>query len=279
MTFRNIQIIVCLLLSPLFVLSQTNDSILTIKEQKKARPVYINFSAGLNQIKFRDEATSPVYYRGAVKYFSVGYRRGDQARDTEIGVDISTGKTTENVSKLNLESQITSIRFHYGRLFRVNPISSGKMNYMAGGLFNSTQNIRTNPGFMNNAVGLENFSSLMASLKATRDFSKEKNNSNRKRELSLRLNIGVMNNSYRNGYIYTNTSSVLNEPKAFSNYESKYFSGFRMSTELDYTIFLQNKNAIKFSYLWDGFKSGGSYNQFGMTNNILKATFLFGTKK
>ncbi|OHX63886.1 hypothetical protein [Flammeovirga pacifica] len=278
MKTRQVYFTVTLFLITLGLNAQNIDAV-SNKELKKSRPVYINFSAGFNNIKFRDLATSPLFYRGTVKYFEMGYRRGDKLRDTELGVNISTGSATENVSKESVESNISSFQLHYSRLYQIHPISDEKMNYMVGGLFATTTNIRQNAALMNNAVGMENFSSLMASMKATRDFSKVKGNTTLRRELSLRLNIGLMNNSFRNGYIYTNSSSVLNNASAFDGHEVKMFSGFRMSTELDYTIFLQNKNAIKFSYVYEGLKSGGDYGQFGMTNNILKATFLFGTKK
>jgi hypothetical protein len=127
----------------------------------------------------------------------------------------------------------------------------------------------------------------MGSIKITKDISRKSasvrkflffkwNKPARKRNLSFQFNIGVLNGAYRNGYAYSGQSAVLNDPKLFDDYQFN-LSGFRMSSALDYKIFLKNKNAIKLSYLWDAYKTGSDFETFEMAHHTFKFTFMFNT--
>ena len=99
----------------------------------------------------------------------------------------------------------------------------------------------------------------------------------RTRNLSFRLNVGLINSSFRNGFVYAGQSFILNEEKPFDDYQYKVFLGFRASSSLDYTIFLKNKNKIQLSYLWDAYKTGGDLDKFEMAHHTFKLTLLFNT--
>ena len=128
-----------------------------------------------------------------------------------------------------------------------------------GGQLSNSFHIRNNPSFQNNATGLEVFSTLFASGKLSWNISnKEKKRAKflfipmnfkpRKRELSFRVNLAVMNNTYRNGYAYNNNSAITNDPDVFDDYQLKIFSGYRLGTECELHRF-SRKTRMPFD--WD----------------------------
>jgi len=162
-------------------------------------------------------------------------------------------------------------------------------NIKLGGTFNSTFNHRINEKLFNNGEGVDIISTLFGSIKTTMDVSRKENKEKqflfikynlkkRVRSLSYTLNIGLVNSSYRNGFIYTNSSAPINEDEFFKGYELNIFKGFRINSSLDYTVFLHNKNAMQFSYLWDIYQTGGHHNNFEMVAHILKFSLLFNLK-
>ncbi|HKL39286.1 MAG TPA: hypothetical protein VJ894_01340, partial [Cryomorphaceae bacterium] len=158
-----------------------------------------------------------------------------------------------------------------------------------GGQFNATANHRENAALFNNDEGVDLISTLFASAKGTLDLSRKEEKSKkflfvnytlkkRVRQLSYHLNVGVVNSSYRNGFAYISPAAPLNEDDFFADYEFRVFKGFRLNSSLDYTIYLQNKNAVQFSYVWDAYRTGGHHDNFEMAAHILKVTLLFGLK-
>ena len=275
-----------LALAPLWVFSQSDT---TKKSIRKMRPAYINVALGFNFSNFRDLATSPLTYSGRPLFVGVDYLKTDQKRETEMGVSYSFGKYTAAVGENSAVSQVKVISGFYSRLYEIPAWGNEKWNLKAGGLFNVTGNIRSNGSFQNNAFGSEIISTLFGSMKATRDVSRTKQKNKkflfmkyklqpREKNLSFRLNIGLMNNTYRNGYVYSGQSSVLNKPKLYDDYQFSMFSGFRMGTSIDYTIQLKSNNAVRFSYVWDAYKTGGDLDQFQMASHVLKFALLFKTK-
>jgi hypothetical protein len=161
--------------------------------------------------------------------------------------------------------------------------------FRAGGVFGINGNLRLNPSLQNNSTGTEFFGTLSGSFKVSYDVSRTKSKEGkfllfkykrqpRKRELSFRLNPALMNITYRNAYIYTNHSPVIGDPKLLSEYEMKAFSGYRLSTALEYLVHLNNTNVIKFAYFWDGYHTGGDNDKFEMSNSIFQFSFLINLK-
>jgi hypothetical protein len=281
---KRLLILFCVL-APSLSFSQ-NDT--TLKFQRKLRPTFINASVGINFSNFRDFATSPLIYSGTPKYIGLDYLKSDENRETELGISYSFGNYKVQVEKNSSVSNVNVISSFYSRLYQIPSLSNDAWNIKAGGLINVTGNIRSNPSFQNNAWGTELIATLFGSIKGTRDVSRTKQKDKkllfvkytlnpRKRNLSFRFNLGVINSSYRNGYVYTGQSSILNDPKMFDDYKFSMFSGFRMGTAIDYTIYLKNTNALRFSYVWDAYKTGGELDQYQMASHVLKFTLLFKT--
>ncbi|MPQ48559.1 hypothetical protein GCQ56_16260 [Marinifilum sp. N1E240] len=248
---------------------------------------FIKIAAGLNSVKLRDMATSPLFYTGSLKHFELGHVKYKNGKERDLFFSLSTGVADNSTNNHTASTQISIYNLSYSKLY---PIwQQNKWDLKVGGELRNSFHIRNNPSFQNNATGLEVFSTLFASGKISWDISNKTNKrakflfipmnfKPRKRELSFRMNLAVMNNTYRNGYVYNNNSDITNDPNVFDDYELKIFSGYRIGTELNYTVFLKNKNAIRFGYEFDAYKTGGNLDKFEMANYKLKIALLFKTK-
>lgn len=261
---------------------------LSKKERRKLSPKYIGIHIGANNIKFRDLATSPLFYNGPAIYWGLSRLKADQYKEAELALTYSAGNPKTGFNENWTFSKFKRLEIYYSQLYRFGDWNSAHFNTKVGWMLNATGNFRLNTELQNNALGLEVFPTLFLSFKLTKDISRteEKNKQflffkyqlkEKQRNLSLRLNIGLLNASYRNGYVYFEQSVVLNDYQVFEDHEFKVFSGFRASTGLDYTKYLKNRNAIQISYIWDAYYTGGDLDKFEMANHILKFTLLFKT--
>lgn len=280
---------ILLLLTPFVSFSQSDStSNFSKKELRKDRPTYIGITMGLNSSNFRDFATSPLIYNGIQNYIALSRVKYNQKRESEIGLSYFFGKYENTFNEHLAISEVKIFSMYYSQLYRLNKLSSEKWNVKIGGLFHTTSNLRINESLQNNALGIEIFPTLFGSIKIGKDVSRKKAKDRkllfiryhlkeRTRNLSFRLNLGLINSSFRNGFVYAGQSAILNEEKLFDDYQFKVFSGFRASSSLDYTISLKNKNKIQLSYLWDAYKTGGDLDKFEMAHHTLKLTLLFNT--
>ncbi|SHJ52792.1 hypothetical protein SAMN04488028_101409 [Reichenbachiella agariperforans] len=262
------------------------------KIANKARPSYLEIGLGLDYSTYRDFATSPLVYRGLAQNISLHYQRMDKVRETRFGGDYYHSNTYASLVKNEVAvAAVTTLTFNFSKLYQIKSISSDKWSYKAGGMALFTGNLRANPTLQNATYGYEIFFNLLGSAKITRDLSRQTEKSRkflfikyklkpRDKNLSFQLNVGLLNHNIRNGYTYINQESLLNSGNfLFADYEINSFSGFRMSSALEYTHFLANKNALKFSYVWDAYTTGGEENQFEASHHNLKIALLFGLKK
>lgn len=281
MKIKNIALLA--LLIPTWGITQVEE------KKKEKRPTYIGFEYGISNSKFRDFATSPLFYTGKPMSLGISRTRLNAKREGKFSLTYLTGKFNSSVGQEVTQSSVKTLAFSYSKLYILPKFSNEKWNLKTGGKIYSTANLRSNQSLQNNATGIEIITSLMGSIKAERDISRTANKSKkflfikynlkeRKRKLSYKLNIGFINTSYRNGYNYSGQSSVLNTPKLFDDYQLSTFSGLNVGSELNYDIHLKNKNIIELSYNWNLYKTGGAFDQFELVNHHLKFTFLFNTK-
>jgi hypothetical protein len=280
--------IALLVLIPFLGFSQESDSVATKDNPKKNRSAYIGITTGIGFSNFRDFATSPLIYHGIPKYISASFIRANKFRETEFRISGSMGAYAISVGNETTSSATSFFNLYYSRLYRMNKISNDKWNIKLGGTYKLTGDLRSNPSLQNNSTGLEFFSTFFASVKVTNDISRKVSKNKkflwikyqvnpRKRSLSYHFNLGVVNSTFRNGYSYNGQAGVLNKTGLFDGYEMHLFSGFRLSSEFDYTIYLKNKNAIQLSYIWDAAKTGGDLDKFEIAHHVFKITFLFNT--
>ncbi|HBS11321.1 MAG TPA: hypothetical protein DEO36_02085 [Flavobacteriaceae bacterium] len=271
---RKITISLVLLVST-GVLSQ---NISSKKKLREKRPSYINIAVGKGYSRFVDFATSPLVYSGVQNYISLSYNKVDKKRETEYGFSYSFGNHKNNFNKQEAISKVYIVSPYYSQLYQLNKFNTEKLNIKVGGLLNATGNFRVNESLGNNGVGLEVIPTLFGSIKASKLFLSRRREKDKK--LAFRLNVGIINNSFRNGYVYSGQAFILNKPileSVFDDYQFKVFSGFRMNTALDFTMPLKNKNKIKFSYIWEAYKTGGEVDTFQAAHHTVKFTLLFNT--
>jgi hypothetical protein len=258
------------------------------KEIRKERPAFYNYGFDLNRYSYRDFATSPLTYAGPAGSLNIARAKIDAKRDFAYGFNIGFGLLF-NYSVTALPTMFTTSLF-YSSLHQLNVFSNKRLNLKVGGLVDVPLFVRVNSSLQNNKRGYEIIPTLFGSAQIAWDFSRTKNVSKkflwikyekkeRTRELSFRINVGIMNNSVRNGFAYLGQSGVLNEFKPFDGYSFNAFSGFRMGTALNYTLGLKNgsKNKIRFTYAWDAIKTGGSYESLEIAAHTLKCTLMFNT--
>lgn len=258
------------------------------KQIRKLRPTYLNIGIGNNSSKFRDFATSPLFYNGSAIQILISRLKKDNLRESELGLTYDFGNYSTTFNENTTVSAVKRVELFYSRLYRVNQLSSNRYNTKIGFQVNGTGNLRINEGLLNNAFGLETFANLIGSIKFTKDISRKQPKEKKigfikykliekKSDIAFRLNVGLINSSFRNGYIYNGQSGIINKADNFENYQFKIFSGFRMGSRLDYTRYLKNKNAIQLSYIWDAYKTGGELDKFEMAHHTLRFTLLFNT--
>ncbi|UXP31729.1 hypothetical protein N6H18_15375 [Reichenbachiella agarivorans] len=285
----NIQSIACYVIMTLMPLvrcySQDTDSL----DRSTKRSLYLDLGLGLGKFNYTDFGTSPLTFRGSSYAVSVNGLILDDSREIHFGLDYISGAASNVVRNEVAVSQMYSIGIHYTHMYRIKALSSEKWNTKLGGQINVLGELRYAPAMQNADIGLDVFANILASVKVTRDLSritpKEKKIwfiryklDPRKKNLSYQMNVGVINHNLRNGYAYLGQSSVVNDFQLFDDYQFHTLSGFRMSSQLDYSYFLKNNNALRLSYLWDAFNTGGDLNQFQMAYHTIKLALLFNMK-
>lgn len=275
-------VLILLLLTPLWAFSQSESQDIA----KKERSIYLNMAVGKSSSRLRDFATSPLFYEGSPLFLSVSRSKVNERRESEIGISYSFGNYTKTFEDHGARSNVKTLSLSYNQLYQLRNLSSEKFNFKIGGLFKTTTNLRLNQSLLNNGAGIEVIPTLFGSVRAQLDISRKESKKRKflfvkyklkpkTRNLAYRLNVGVVNSSFRNGYVYISHGNILNEGDFFSDYEFKVFSGFRMSSALDYTVMRANKNAIRLSYLWDAFQTAGDFEKLEMSSHTFMITFMF----
>ncbi|HBS85756.1 MAG: hypothetical protein A2W91_13360 [Bacteroidetes bacterium GWF2_38_335] len=280
---------ILLLLIPAAVYSQQPADSVSPKSIRKSRPAFINICLGISGTNYRDFATSPMIYRGSGFNFNLEFLRFDKERERMFSVSNSFGGygATSITEYTSSSAFINSIK--YTRLFKLNGLPTEKWNLKIGGSAFFTNIIRTNVNLHNNSTGFEMFHTIFISGKITRDVSRKKTKEKilffipyrrvpRQRELSMQLNLPFMNNTFRNGFLYFNQTFLSDVPQIFYEYEYKMFSGFRISSIIDYTIKLKNCNSLKISYVWDAYKTSAVPEKFEMAHHFILFSLMFNTK-
>jgi hypothetical protein len=174
----------------------------------------------------------------------------------------------------------------YSELFQIKGFLQAPWNFKAGGTISATLNQRSNGSFFNNSFGLEGIGTLFASAQLSRDVSRKETKQldwkfihftllPRKRQLSFQLNTALLNSSYRNGFAYMDQSGISNEIDRFADHQFELLSGYRLSSSLDYQIYLKNSNIIRFSYIWDAYFTKANPDRLEVARHQLMLSFLF----
>jgi len=247
----------------------------------------ISFSSGLSLSNYIDFATSPLIYSGNPFNFSLGFVHREKDKEFKTDFSLLIGYFSDRYHSGLSQSDVKIFDSDISYLQRLNSFKANKLKLFIGGDFKFTYNNRENPTLQNNSWGYEIIPTLFVSSKLVWDISRTKpkqgqilffkyNLKPRKKDLSFKLNLGIINASYRNHYIYTDADSfTTNSYDMWDKYVFKIFSGFRAGSECAYTVYLYNGNSIKFSYLWDAYKTGGDLDRLEMAHHKINIALMY----
>lgn len=296
--YKQLIFILLLLLISTQAFSQEIES-LNSPVEKAPINYYTQLSMGLTNPIYRDFATSPLFFSGiGISLNSAWLKRSDKReRIFETGFEISAQSPRVPKSDFIQPGGLAGFgqfSFFYQELWKLEALSNAKNNTKVGGAFITTQNIRGNPALQNNAMGLENFTNLMASAQWTLDVSRTETKQLNlwlfkptlkpiKRDLRFLINVGVLNFNYRPGYAYSYDSEMNGMETnpvswVFSNYKWS-LNGFRLKTQLEYITYLPNGNARSLAYVWEATHAPGKHEAFQMASHRIQYTIHFHTKK
>ncbi len=271
----------CLLYSQAPIATQTN-----VASTSKTK--FIQVGAGFDNAYFTDFATSALPYSTSAMRFDLAFLRSSARRETKMYFGFSSATFKLVADQQTFGSTVNTPYLAYTRLYQV-PLKLGeKWNFKLGASLDITGNMRMNPGLQNNAFGLEMFNTLFGSAKMSYDISRKKEKQGRfllisyhlkpkTRILSYQLNLPLMNNTYRNGYAYTNASTISNQTRLTDGYQYHAFSGFRMSSALHYDLYYPNGNILRLGYHWDAYRTAGDFDRFQMAHHYFQLALLFKT--
>lgn len=245
---------------------------------------YLETSAGTGLARMRDIATSPLFYEGLAHRFGVSLAKYTEKVDATTGFAMLNGNLSVDYNEHVAQSALTNISIHHARLYQIFRNGNDRWNFKVGGEANLNGNLRVNRALMNSAVGIEAFPTLFGAFKATKDITRATGRRGRepkKRSLSLRVNASIVGTSIRNGYSYLGIGQVIDKPGldgVLDDYRVKVFGVNALTTSLDYTFWLKNKNGWRFSYAWEAYKTNKDYADFEMASHTIRVALLFNTK-
>ncbi|MBP7220115.1 MAG: hypothetical protein KA995_06820 [Paludibacteraceae bacterium] len=277
------------------VTTSANDDIVQDKSLWKH---YFMPSVGIELISFRDLATSPLFYDGVGLAGNIAWQWERPKNETNLAMYVTSGSTSSrspisNFFQSGATSSFLSGSLYAHSLFTLPSLSNEELILQLGGAMANTWNIRSNPSLFNNGFGMESFANLFLSGKGIYDISRKhsvvqdfvlftRTLQPAKRNISLQLNIGLLNLNYRPGYAY-NADVALDgtntDPLAFllDGHVWK-INGYRLGTQLDYTKYIPNGNGHRWSYIWDIAQAPGRFEPFEMVTHRIQYTLLIQTK-
>lgn len=249
---------------------------------------YLAISYGINHSKFRDLATSPLFYYGKIRQLSLFRQKSGIKRDSEWGFTYDAGLLQSSRLDNKAFSNLKRLSLNCSRLYKIPFLDARTINTKLGYTFSAHGNFRINQALLNNSFGLDFFANILGVIKFQKDVSRKIEKQKRflfwkyklrkrKRDLACLFNVGIMNSSLRNGFVYSGQAALLNKFNPISSYQFKLFSGYRLGTQIDFTTFLSNHNALRYSYVWDVYSTGSKRNKFDMAHHTIKLTLLFNT--
>lgn len=232
-------------------------------------------------IQFVDHATSPLIYigpNGGLNYGRAYYRDG-WSYGAQLGV-VGFGATPYTGSSSSLS---TGAIFDLDAWAKFGVFRYENLQVNAGPMITGNSTVRLNPALQNNQLGFEEFRSLMAKTEVIFAWNREEAVTkgwwifNRvlppvKRDLTLGINIGLVNYNYRNGFSYIGQSVLINDFVPGDGYEHTY-AGSRLELYISKTRWTPSGNGLEWSYNFTGFNTGRDQELFGLTQHNIGFTY------
>jgi len=283
---KTINLLIFVLLPSFWLIAQERNKEAIIEEEdtfEEVRKFRELGGVGLGVVSFRDLATSPLIYRGPAIGLKLAKTKLFSNKEHKFGVDVFLGSAFASVEGETSAGFIINTDLNFSRLYTLKPLSFKGWQSKVGGAVSVLFVNRFNPDLRNNSVGFEFFPTLFGSYKLSKDFTRHlpfrKKKGPRNQHISLRLDVGLINANFRNGFAYTFHSPFYNGSNLFENHELNWFSGIRIRSIVDYILYSKNtKNAIKVSYNWAGVRSGENPDRFALRSGLLSFSYLYRIK-
>lgn len=251
-----------------------------------ANKSFIEIGIGAGNSLFRDKATSPLFYDGFSGSGSVGVLKSGITELSDLNFTYSYGLQTNDFNNTYKSATTYIMDVSYTYLRSIEKWSYKKWNFKVGGTLMSSTNFRENPALMNNSMGVENISNLMATGKVALSVPRVRAKTVKlpffkirlkqaQRELSLCFSTGLLNMNYRPGYAYNYLPQITGT--SMNNFSDYKFSvnGFRFMTKISFTSYIQNGNGLRITYLFDAYNAPGKHEPFNFAKHTFQFSILF----
>jgi hypothetical protein len=256
-------------------------------------------STSLSYARYRDFATSPLFYQGRGTNLYMGWQSRNENGEFNLGLDFLINLTLANAPKSDFYEVKTmgifsGLQGNVTYLRNLKQIKFDQYDFKVGGTLVGNQNMRLNPSLDNSSTGLESIVNLMLSAKVDRDISRRNESVTNflflsirskpvKRTLTFQTDVGILNFNRRPSYSYAYTSPIDGtNTSMFSYVWDKYswsMNGWRLRSKLEFTQFKSSGNGHKIAYTWDAMHAPGKYAAFQAAMHRFEYTILINNNR
>ncbi len=260
------------------------------KSERKARDKYLGLGIGSSFIKVRDEATSPLLYKGfEVPFVSLGYLTHSEKVIKTLETDFSFGwlKTRTQTPWYDQRNTSYYLAIRYNWLYRLPFLKEKKIRWYLGPELNINGHFRVNFKFDNSAFTFDNYNGIGFANRFELPFGYKSSEfkflgihfkrRDRNLRLSWQLSMPLASFVIRPTYV---TITNFIDPELQRKITPEQVTGgifipfaVRSQTELYYL--LHNGNMFKLSYVWSYFSHDPGYNKVQTAFHGLLFSFIF----
>jgi hypothetical protein len=271
-----------------YVDKSLTDTVLIANSYRKTNQKYIRLAITESKFAVRDEATSPLIYKGNIPGLALGFNYFSPLRIFTFDYHLSVGYlTTRNYPATDKnKAKGYNNRITLNILYNLKPRSVLKTPFYLGFNIDCIGNIRDNSKLTNTSFNYEIFCALGPSFlyEKTLNLGADAINAgllghllnNRKVKITAQGSLPLITAALRPSYIIINDflAGERNIEPAMTQivFLDKYFQA---SFELGFQYILHNRNSFKFSYQWYYYNFTSRYNPVNAVSGSLSFSFLF----
>ncbi len=246
---------------------------------------YLTLGTSVNYFKQQDLISSPLLYKGALVGGNMAFESEGSKHKYEINLKGYIGNLAAKTKYVLYPATEYILNFNFRYVYSILN-SSSRFHHFLGGQINNNnlfyynqnlQNASLNYSFINNlalSYQVEHYFSWKA--KTIKIWFLKIKRRNRKIKLDFRFNLPIFFYNLRPPY---STISDFSDGQNFMEIHSKSFIIFNNALQLNantsFSYYLKNNNAIRISYLWQGYKFTDAFNSYQSTEHILEFSLLF----
>lgn len=286
-------VILLLALTPLCSAAQNEPLVSPINQNN------LLISTSLSYARYRDFATSPLFYQGNGTNLYMGWQTINKNRELEVGVDFLINLAFANTPEsdfyeANSQGIFSGLEATVSYLRNLQSFGNELYNFKVGGTLIGNQNMRMNSSLDNSSTGVESIVNLMLSGKVQRDISRRKESvinlpfmSFRQkpvhRTLTFQVDAGILNFNRRPSYNYAYVAPIDRINNSMFSYVWDYYSwsmnGWRLRTKVAFTQYNSSRNGHRIAYAWDAMHAPGKHAPYQMGLHRIEYTLLINNNR